>query len=76
MSAAAGTSRLMPRGRPWTPAEDRLVLEAEQQNRQHGIAGEGKHHNRLKAVAERIGRTYSAVRSRAIRLRATSYRTR
>lgn len=66
----------MPRGRPWTPAEDRLVREAAEQNRQHGIAGEGKHHNRLKAVAERIGRTYSAVRSRAIRVRATSYRTR
>lgn len=66
----------MPRGRLWTPAEDRLVREAAEQNRQHGIAGEGKHHNRLKAVAERIGRTYSAVRSRAIRLRAASYRTR
>ena len=42
----------------------------------HGIAGEGKHHNRLTAGAERIGRTYSAVRSRVVRLRATSYRTR
>ena len=66
----------MPRGRPWTPAEDRLVREAAEQNRQHGIASEGQHHNRLKAVAERIGRTYRAVRSRAVRLRAASYRTR
>lgn len=66
----------MPRGRTWTPTEDRLVREAPEQNRQHGIAGKGKHHNQLKAVAERIGRTYTAVRSRPVRLRATSYRTR
>ena len=70
------SSQSMPRGRLWTPAEDRLLREAAEQNRQHGIAGRGKHDNRLKTVAERIGRTYSAVRSRAIRLRATSYRTR
>lgn len=66
----------MARGRLWTPAEDRLVREAAEQNRRHGIAGNGKHDNRLKAVAERIGRTYSAVRSRAIRIGAASYRTR
>ena len=53
----------MPRGRLGTPAEDRLVREAAERNREQGIAGSGKHHNRLKAVAERIGRTYSAVRS-------------
>ena len=67
--------RYMPRGRLWTPAEDRLVRATAEQNRQHGIAGSGKHENRLRAVAERIGRTCSAVRSRAIRLRAASYRT-
>lgn len=71
-----GIIRYMTRGRLWTPAEDRLVREAAKQKRQHGIAGSGKHENRLRAVAGRIGRTYSAVRSRAIRLRATSYRTR
>lgn len=32
----------MPRGRLWTPAEDRLVREAVEQNRQHGIAGFAK----------------------------------
>ena len=67
------SSRSMPRGCLWTSAEDRLVREAAAQNRQHGIAGGGRYENRLRAVAERIGRSYSAVRSRAIHLRAKSY---
>ena len=66
----------MPRGRLWTSAEDRVVREAAAQNRRHGIAGGGNYENRLRAVAERIGRTYTAVRSRAIRLRAKSYGSR
>ena len=50
----------MPRGRLWTPAEDRLVREAAAQNRQHGITSSGQHENRLMAVAVRIGRTWPA----------------
>ena len=75
----------MARGREWMADEDRLIQEAAELTRTQGrrpldmaetlaaIKGTGRA-ARLRDVAERIGRTYRAVRKRASRLEARSDR--
>ena len=70
----------MAKGRRWTEDEDRAIRGAAALNKAAvaagvavaiGIGGRGRH-GRLRAVADAFGRTYGAVRTRAVRLGATS----
>jgi len=76
------------RGRTWTPEEDAAIREAATLNRRLGITGfdlgdvqagrramDDTYRNELRAVARSIGRTYAAVRKRAERIGARSYRS-
>ena len=81
----------MPRGKPWLPIEDQLVMAAARDNFRRGLAKpmrdreeclakgdldgarEG-YQRRLERLAVDLGRTYAAVRKRAERLEARSYR--
>lgn len=64
-------------GKPWTPEEDRLIREAARANDERGIkAGTREYAARLRKVAFRLHRTYAAVRKRASRIGAASYRPR
>jgi len=60
--------------RRWTEAEDKAIRSAAALNRHadKGIGGRGSS-GRLRAVAAALGRSYSAVRSRAVRIGASSY---
>ena len=60
--------------RRWTEAEDEAIREAAALNRHadKGFGGRGSS-GRLRAVAEALGRSYGAVRNRAIRIGASSY---
>ena len=60
--------------RPWTASEDAEVEAAATNNRNNGITEEVDYCKRLYHVAVKLGRTYSAVRKRAERIRARSYR--
>ena len=64
----------MPGNRRWTEAEDEAIRSAAALNRDDdkGIGGRGRS-GRLRAVAEALGRSYGAVRNRAVRIGATSY---
>ena len=59
--------------RRWTEAEDAAIRQAAALNRTagEGIGGRGRN-GRLRAVADAHGRTYGAVRNRAIRIGASS----
>ena len=72
----------MARGRRWTEDEDRAIRDAAARNKATaagavgvvaaiGIGGRGRR-GRLREVADAFGRTYGAVRTRAVRLGATS----
>ena len=62
----------MARGRLWTEDEDRTIRAAAARNKMVGsICGRGRH-GRLREVADVFGRTYGAVRARAVRIGATS----
>ena len=71
----------MARGRRWTEDEDRAIRDAAARNKAAvaavggvvaiGIGGRGRR-GRLREVADAFGRTYGAVRTRAVRLGATS----
>lgn len=76
------------RGRTWTPEEDAAIREAAQHTRKYGLVGfelgdiqagrramDDPFRNELRHVAKMIGRTYAAVRKRAERIGARSYRT-
>ena len=60
-------------GRRWTPAEDQAIRDAAAKNvyAGEGIGGRGRN-GRLRGVASELGRSYGAVRNRAIRIGATS----
>ena len=75
----------MPRGPRWTEAEDTAIERATFENLELGILDfrprgrarvAGDYAGRLRAVAGELGRTYAAVRKRAQRLGAASYRRR
>ena len=57
--------------RPWTRREDRLIRKATAANRRYGIRPSGD--GRLRQLAERIERTYNAVRIRAWTLGERSF---
>ena len=61
----------MPRGRLWTPEEDALLHEAAA-NRREG-ARHGQPGSRMRALAERLGRSYDAVLGRASTIGARSF---
>ena len=72
----------MASNRRWTEDEDRAIRRAAALNKAAGagaagvvaaigIGGRGRH-GRLREVADAFGRTYGAVRTRAVRLGATS----
>jgi len=76
----------MARGRRWTEDEDRAIRSAAALNKAAvaasvageaavvaaiGLGGRGRR-GRLREVADAFGRTYGAVRARAVRLGATS----
>ena len=69
----------MARGRPWTPEEDALVVEAAALNRQWGRYDPARPYDqrwavkRLHDVAERTGRTVATVHKRAQRIAEPSY---
>ena len=69
----------MARGRPWTPEEDALVVEAAALNRRWGRYDPARPYDqrwtvkRLHDVAERIDRTPAAVHKRAQRIAERSY---
>ena len=74
----------MPRGRPWTEAEDTAIERATFENAELGIVefrpyrrarAKGDYAGRLERLAGELGRTYAAVRKRAQRLGARSYQT-
>ena len=58
-------------GKRWTDEEDALIRRAAYlsriEGRRDGVA-------RLRGVADKIGRSYAAMRTRASRIRADSYR--
>ena len=56
----------------WTAREDGLIRRAAEANREHGLSRDG-HVNRLRRLAERLGRSYAAVLHRAQRIGARSY---
>lgn len=70
------------RGRRWTAREDRAIYCAAKQTRYDGISARGRHRKkgshraRLREVAEKLGRTYGAVRMRAHRIDERSYECR
>ena len=75
----------MPRGRPWTEAEDTAIERATFENTELGILNfrprdrtrvAGDYAGRLERLAGELGRTYAAVRKRAQRLGARSYQPR
>ena len=75
----------MPRTPRWTREEDAAIRRAAIDNREQGITvkelwfthrDELKYANRLRVVANRLGRSYDAVRKRAERIGATSYQRR
>lgn len=57
-------------GRPWTPAEDRLLRDAAATNLREGVRP--RDGSRLRQLAERLGRTYYAVTTRASEIGAHS----
>ena len=57
-------------GRRWTPAEDAAILAARPINRKACRAGTSE----IEAVARKLGRTVSAVRSRRAKLTGPDYR--
>ena len=69
-------------GRPWTVAEDNAIREAAAANAdwRRGIVNRynkrfgDAYERRLAKLAEKIGRSYGAVRTRASRIGARSYR--
>ena len=66
----------MARGRLWTEDEDRTIRDAAERNKADadggiGIGGRSRY-GRLRQVADASGRTYGAVRARAVRIGATS----
>ena len=65
----------MIRRRRWTKAEDDLIRQVALENRFNGISDAilKRYENRLQGVADKIGRTYAAVRIRASRIGALSY---
>ena len=77
----------MARGRPWTKAEDRELRRIAKSNRNYGILSHETRRNDprpfaadkyaagLLNLAQRLGRTYAAVRKRASRLGIRSYPT-
>ena len=62
----------MPRGRLWTPEEDALLHEAAAANRRDGTRSTATG-SRMRALAERLGRSYDAVLGRASTLGARSF---
>ena len=72
------------------PREDQAIIAAAAKNRLHGLTGfqlgdieagrkamdDGDYRADLRRVADKIGRTYLAVRKRAERIGAISYRPR
>ena len=66
------------RGRPWTEFEDERIRKAARENAEQGIGWHGiretriTYSQRLRKLAEELGRTYAAVRKRASRLGAKS----
>ena len=75
----------MARGRRWTENEDTAIERATFDNAQLGILEfrprdrarvAGDYAGRLRTLAAELGRTYAAVRKRAQRLGAASYRRR
>ena len=64
----------MPGNRRWTPAEDEEILHAAYLNAYHGRVRDSEQCARLLEVSQRINRSYGAVRRRAVRIRALSYR--
>ena len=63
--------------RRWTKAEDAAVRAASLANATEGLTDEhGRYHSRLKTLAEEMGRTYPAVRIRARKLKAASFKPR
>ena len=61
----------------WTQAEDDAVRTASRANATHGLTDEyGRYHSRLKVLADELNRSYAAVRLRATRLKATSFKPR
>ena len=58
-------------GKRWTDEEDALIKRAAYLSRIEGRRDGGA---RLREVANKIGRSYAAVRTRASRIRAHSYR--
>ena len=75
----------MARGRPWTEEEDAAIARATFENLELGILAfrpyarskeKGDFAGRLERLAGELGRTYAAVRKRASRIGAASYRAR
>jgi len=71
------------RGEPWKAWEDALIRLAADDNAKHGIVafrprgrarGANDYANRLREIARKTNRTYAAVRQRAYRIGAHSYR--
>ena len=60
--------------RRWTEDEDEAIRAAASENRDagKGFGGRGRRISRLRDVASEIGRSYGAVRNRAIRIGAHS----
>jgi len=60
--------------RRWTENEDEAIRAAAAENRDAGewIGGRGRRISRLRDVASEIGRSYGAVKNRAIRIGAYS----
>ena len=70
-------------GRPWTPEEDEAIRRAAAANMRHGLSAANAPDRtrnrfgpaaRLRELAAEIGRSYAAVRKRAERIGAASYR--
>ena len=58
--------------RRWTDEEDQAIRDAAMENRVtgKGVGGRGRRNSRLRAVAATLGRSYGAVKNRAIRIGA------
>ena len=64
----------MPGNRRWTEREDAEILQAAYLNAYHGRTRDAEQCARLLEVSQRINRSYAAVRRRAVRIKAYSYR--